>query len=170
MGHGNEGVAGLVEADVSVVTNAQQLQIDAAPLLDLLLVSAAHGFHILSEAVGHDGALLVDVDVLEEILVHEVAVALGMVAGKALVLIQVGGTNAGEIQLAGFAAAHQLAVERQGGGAGGKAEEASGLFLQKGGIHVSGALANFLSGSAADDLHMVHSKRTPYNLNLNQSS
>ena len=79
-----------------------------------------------------------------------------MVAGEALVLIQVGRADTGEIQLTGFAALHQLPVQRQGGGAGGKAQQAGRLFLQQSGVHISGALAHFLRGSAANDLHMMH--------------
>ena len=82
-----ELVRRLVEADVAVLPQAQQLQVDAARPLDGPVLIARLFFHILGDAGGH--ARILHVDVVKQLLVHKVAVAAGMIGLEAHILIQV---------------------------------------------------------------------------------
>ena len=109
------------------MAKSQQLEVYAAPVLDGPLIGHAHGLHILRQAVRHQGVLRTDGDVVKQILLHEVPVALGMVGGKALVLIQIHRPHAGKVQKARLLPRRQLAVQGNRGGAGGQAQHAGGL-------------------------------------------
>lgn len=52
MRHDREMIARLVEADVPVMADAEQLDIHAAPILDLPLIGQAHRGDIRGQAVG----------------------------------------------------------------------------------------------------------------------
>ena len=125
-----QGVAGLVEAQVAVGADAQHLDGDVGLVQDgveLLQV----GLHVAG-ALGHIGVGLVDVDVVEEVVVHEVAVALVMGGLQAHVLVQVHAVDAGEVQALLPAAAGQLLIHAHGAGAGGQAQGAVGLVPDDG--------------------------------------
>ena len=74
--------ARLVEGDVAVAADAQHLQVDAAFVGDHPFVLLAIGLEIQSPAVGHVRVARVDVDVIEQVLLHEVAIALRMRAAR----------------------------------------------------------------------------------------
>ena len=76
MRHDGEMIARLVEADVAVVADAEQLDIHAAPVLDLPLVRLAHGGDIRGQAVGNDGVFGLDGNMVKQIFLHEPAVSL----------------------------------------------------------------------------------------------
>ena len=102
---------------MTVVTQAQKLQVDATRLLDGRLVGEAFGFSVGIRAVGHMSLCLVDVNMVEEVRVHEVAVALVMVAWKSAVLVQVEGSHVFEADLARCAILHKLGIQPDGSGA-----------------------------------------------------
>ncbi len=78
MGLQLKGLARLVEADVAVGAKAQQLQVDAAHAVDDLVVLFAGARGVRVRAVGHVDGLRVDIHPVEEMGLHEVAVALLM--------------------------------------------------------------------------------------------
>ena len=100
----------LVEADVAVAADAEKLQINAAQRPDQLVVTAALRLDVLRHAVRDVCVCLVDVDVVEQVGVHEVAVALLVVACQALVLVQVNRADLAEIQVALLVPLDQLLV------------------------------------------------------------
>ena len=55
MRHDWEMVAGFVKADVSIVPETEQLNVHAAPVLDLMLISFAHGRDVGGQTVRDDG-------------------------------------------------------------------------------------------------------------------
>src|SRR5699024_7451666 len=122
-----EGGTRLVEADVAVVADAQQLQVNAAHRMDDLIVALAFFRRVQVGAVGQVDAVVVDVDVVKEMLVHEMPVALRIVPLQAPVFVQVHGGHFGEIQVALLVPVDQLVVDAEGGAAGGQAEYAGGL-------------------------------------------
>ncbi len=128
VGEGAEGGAGLVEADVAVVADAQKLQIHAACRRDLLIVGRGVAG---VDAGGDPGAGFVDVDMIEQVVVHEVAVALIVAAVKSHILIQVEAGSILEGDLPCLVEADQLGVEAERGGAGGAAQDGVGLALQQ---------------------------------------
>ena len=127
MGGHHELVAGLVEADVAVAAHTQQLQVGAAQAADKGVIPGALGLGILGQTVGHVGALGAHVDVVEQVVLHEVAVALVVSAGQALVLVQVHGGHAGKGNLPRLVTLHQALVGADGRGAGSQAQHALGL-------------------------------------------
>ena len=94
---GREEVPRLVEANVPVVADAQQLQVDAAAGAYLPLVVGEHCLGIGGHAIGHARVLRADVDVVKEVLLHEAAVALRVVGGKPLVFVEVERAHLGKV-------------------------------------------------------------------------
>ena len=79
---------GLVEADVAVSADTENLNVGAAESVDLSLVLAAELAYVLCSSVGNAGVSLVDVNSVEEVLVHKVAVALIVVGSNGVVLVE----------------------------------------------------------------------------------
>ena len=128
-----EGVAGLVEADVAVMADAQDLDVDAAHVADDLVVPLALRLGVGGQAVGDVGVGGVDVHVVKEVLLHEVAVALLVGGLQADVFIQVHGLDLGEVQVALLVPVDELVIHPHGAGAGGEAHHAVGLQDDLGG-------------------------------------
>jgi hypothetical protein len=116
--------AGLIEADVAGAADAEDLHVEATGGADLFLVGPAprenlrpgHG------AVGDVDVGGRDVEVVEELLVHEPPVALGVRARQAVVFVEIEGHDVFEAQLLLAVQPDELAVETHRGGAGGQAE------------------------------------------------
>ena len=66
---------------------------------------------------------------VEEIVVHEVPVALVMLMGQAHVLVHIEGDDVGKRELPGLIHAHELLVHADGAGAGGQAQHEGAVFL-----------------------------------------
>ena len=124
MGLAFKGRARFVEADVAIAAHAEQLHINSAYLGDNRVISAAAFVRIRRQAVRHKGACLVDVDMVKQVRVHEIAVALLIVRGKAAVFVQIDGGYPGKIQVALFIPLHQLLVGAHRRRAGRQAEHA----------------------------------------------
>ena len=71
------------------------------------------------------------VDVVEQVLLHETAVALRMVGGKSLVLVQIHGAHAGEVDAPRLLPGDQFPVQGDGSGAGGKTQHAGGFGAEQ---------------------------------------
>src|SRR5439155_8535230 len=81
--------AGLVEGDVPVAANAQDLQVNGAGVVNSLLVLPAMEFKIGGPTIGNVRRGQADVDMVEQIDLHELAVALRMNRRQAHVLIEI---------------------------------------------------------------------------------
>ena len=145
-------VAGLVEGDVTVVADAQQLQVGNAALTNLGFQLGSVGFRV-THALGNVGVGLVDVDVIEQVGVHEVAVALVVGLGDAAVLIQIHGVYLREVHLAGFVGLDQLLVHGYGGAAGGQAQLAVGLLVHQFADHIGHIGAAFIVAFGNNNFH-----------------
>ena len=106
--------------------------------LDPLLVPPAEGRVVVGRARGDVDVLLGDVDVLEEVLVHEVVVALRMVLRQAHVLVEIEGGHLGEVEALVLVHPHQFLVEPQRRGAGGQPQHGVGLGVERSGDHAGG--------------------------------
>ena len=93
----SEGVIRLVKSDMSIVAKAQKLKIYAADLFDDLIVASALFIAVRFGSIRNIGAGQVDIYMLEQIIVHEIVVALIIVSGQTLVFIQVYSRNTGKI-------------------------------------------------------------------------
>jgi hypothetical protein len=107
---------------VAVNTGAAQEQVDAAVGSDLILVALALSFQILSHAVENVDVLCGDVDMVEEIIVHEVPVALVMLTGQTNILVHVESNNILEGHFTSLVLLDQALIDTQRGGASGQAQ------------------------------------------------
>jgi hypothetical protein len=71
-------LARLVEADVTIGANAEQLQIDAAAAVNLPVVARTFRVQVVGGTVQEMDIRRLQVDVLEQMLVHEPPEAAGM--------------------------------------------------------------------------------------------
>mgnify|MGYP003300403364 CR=1 FL=1 len=151
--HG-EVIGGLVEADVAVVADAQQLQIHAADSLDDGIVLSAGGLGIGILTVGNVDGIGTDIHMVEQVLVHEVPVALVVGAGQAAVLVQVDGGDLSEAQIADLVPVlDQALVGADGGAAGGQTQNAVGLGDDLGSDDVGGLAGHLSVVLGFDDSH-----------------
>ena len=144
---------GLVEGDVAIGANPQHLQIDAATFLDPPFVPGAEGLVVVGRARGHVDILPRHVDLLEEVLVHEVVVALEMILRQAHVLVEIEGGYLGEVEPLVLVHADQLFVEAQRRGSGRQPQHGVGLGIEHLGHELGGDFADDVIGRFNDDLH-----------------
>ena len=130
----------LVEADVAVVAQAQKLQVNAASEQDGSLVSIACGLSVGVGAIGHMRVLGAHVDLAEQVLLHEVVVALLVIGRQAAIFVQIERCNAREVDALGFVAR-------------GQTQHAARLFLDQVDNHVGGGFAHFLIVFGHENLH-----------------
>ena len=160
--------AGLVEPDVSRAADAQELDVDAAGLLDGPLVPLAVGGDLLGgeRAVGDVHVLRIDVDVVEEMLVHEPDVALQLVGLHREVLVEVERHHVLEREAFLLVQPHELVVharrrrtrgEPEHGGAtlGGPLADELGDPPGDGVVHLPGVLVNVRVDPLSAD-HLEH--------------
>ena len=120
MGFLDKSGARLVKPDVSVPPQAQKLEVRAAQRAEHAVVPTALLFRILRHAIGHIGVLLSDIDVVEEVFLHEITIALGMGRGEPSVFIQVYRDDVPKAQIALPVPFGQLMVDSHRSGPGGQ--------------------------------------------------
>ena len=153
--------ARLVEADVAGAAHAQDLDVDPAQVADLALVFLAEGRDLLASdgAAGHVGVRRVDVDVVEEVLLHEAAVALDRVGLHRPVLVEVERHDVAEAQLLLAVQAHELVVDRRGRAARRQAQHRhlplGGPLADQGGDGGGHRLARRRAGGVDDDRDLL---------------
>src|SRR5262249_24387232 len=115
---------GLVEADVPGSTDAQDLQVDAARPAKLLLVSRA----VVDGVLGTDhpvrdvDVVRLDVNVVKKRLIQPAPVTLRVLRRHRIILVEVEGDDAREIEAHLLVQPDQLAVQSHGRGAGRQAQ------------------------------------------------
>ena len=143
----------LVKADVTVVTQAQKLDVHAAMLFDSGLVGGASCSGIGVGAIGYMRGVGIYVHMVKEMLGHEVVVALHVVVIKAAVLVQVEGGDVFEGDLAGLVVFDELGIEALWSGARCQAKRAIRLLRHDLGDDVCRLAAHFLVVFSDDKLH-----------------
>src|SRR5206468_141041 len=91
-------------------------------LRDALLVPLAEGGVVAGRARGNVDVVTRDVHVPEEVLVHEVVVALRVIHRQAHVFVEVERRHTREVELLLCVQPHQLLIQAKWGGSGGHAE------------------------------------------------
>ena len=129
---------------MAIAADAQQLQADIAHRADIGVVLLAEGLGILGQAVGHPGVLRGDVHMVEQIALHEIAVALVMRGGQPHILVQVDRQNVLKADKALLIPVYQITVGALGGGAGSQTQHASGVVDNFAGNDLGGAAAHGL--------------------------
>ena len=85
---------------MAVDADAAQEQVDAAVRSDLRLIVRALCFQILCKSIQDIDVLLRNIDMIKEIIMHEVPVALVVLFGKSYILVHVEGNDVLEGNLA----------------------------------------------------------------------
>ena len=107
---------------MSVGADTADEQVDAACLLDHLLVVRALGDEVLGVAVEDVDVLLGDVNVVEEVGGHEAMIALGMAFGQGDVLVHVERQHVLEGHASGLVGFDEGTVHTDGAAARGQAQ------------------------------------------------
>ena len=89
MGAFNKVFIRLVKAYVAVKTDTQKLQIDAAQFRNMLVIALTLARQIDRAAVGDKGIVNADINVIEEIMIHKIAVALIVFAVKPYIFVKI---------------------------------------------------------------------------------
>ena len=148
-----KGVARLVEADVAVVADAQQLQIDAAQAGDHRVIALALGLRVHVGAVRQVDAVFRDVHMIEQVPVHEAPVALPVLARQAAVLVQVYRGDLGKVEVSALVPLDQVLVGAHRGTAGRQAEHAVRLVDDLRGDDGRSLAGHLVVILGADDSH-----------------
>ena len=146
-------LAGLIEADVAIVADSQQLQVNAARLPDGSIVGAGGSLRVGGVSIRDVDVFRRHVDMAEQLLPHEEMVGAGMLRRKALVFIQIEADGPGKIKITRLVHGNQVLVGAHGRGAGGKAKNAVRLVQQLCGHQRSGCMAHLLRRIKNMDLH-----------------
>ena len=153
---GVQGGERFVEGDVAVNTGAAEEQVDATVGSDLRFVTCAFGFQISRHTVKNVHVLFRDVDVVEEIVMHEEPVALMMGLRQADVFVHVERHDVLEADFSGLVVFDEALIDAERGGAGREAENERlvALVAVDGGHDMVGCpFAHLVVVLLDDDLH-----------------
>jgi len=139
---------------VAVRADAEHLDVDAARALDLRLVRLAFLLGILREAVEDVRVLQLDVDLLEQVLVHEVAVALLVRRREPVVFVKVPALDFLVRDLLRLDGLRHLVVHQDGRRAGREAEHGLRVLLDGGRDQGGGEFRSFFLRLADYDFHI----------------
>ena len=121
--------------------------------MDDLIVSLAGFVRIRLQSVGNVGVCLVDVDIVEKVMIHEITIALVVVTGEAFVLVEVDAVNLGEIQIAVLIGSDEVFVKADGGGTGCQTQGAARIQGDNGSHDVGCLSAHIVVIFCFDDSH-----------------
>ena len=114
---------------MAVGAQTQQLQISSAEAVNHRIVAGALPFRIGIHTVGNVAVCLIDIHMVKQIGAHKVCIALIVILGQAHILIQVYGTNLGEIQVTALIHGNQFLIGAHRAAAGGQTQHAIGFQL-----------------------------------------
>lgn len=138
----------LVETDMAVPPDAQQDDVQPAEPADLRLEVPAMLVDVLRRhrAVEDVDVMLGDIHVVEEVLGHPAVVALEPIGADTVILVQVEGDDAGEVEPLFAVHPDQLPVDADRRGAGGKAKH--GILTH--GVSLANQVGDHLSDVPGD--------------------
>ena len=99
------------------------------------------------------GLCLVDIDMVEKIVVHEIAVALIVIGSERVVFVEIVGSDILEGDLAVFVHFGKVFVHTHGRGTGSKAENAVRLGFEKSRDYFGALAGHFVIVFANDEFH-----------------
>jgi len=120
---------GFVECDMSVNTASTQEQVDSAVRCDFILISLALSLKIGSHTVEYVHILCRNVDMVEEIVMHEVPVALVVLSGQTYIFVHIEGNNVLEGNLARLIHFDESLIYTQRRRTGGQTQYKGAVFL-----------------------------------------
>ena len=129
-GAGCKGCERLVESEMSVNTDTAHEEVDAAVGSDFSFVARALCFRVLSEAVKNVDVLRLHIyKMIEEIIVHEIPVALVMLARETYIFVHVECDDICKTHFAGLIHADKLLINADRRRSGRKTENERSVFL-----------------------------------------
>ena len=147
----------LIETDVAVAADTQHLDINAADFVQHGLVGGAGLIHIRRVAIRHMDIGLVNIDMVKQIHIHEVMIALVVLGSQGIILIQVVGADFGKVQKARLVKSDELLVGAHGGRTGGQTQHRIRLYIHDAGQNTCRLLAQGFIAVADQNLHVVSS-------------
>lgn len=150
-----EHVLRLVEADVPIWPKPQQLEINAAKLADGRVVMAALRVAVLGHAIRNVRVPQVNLDMVEEILPHEMRIALRMAGGQPDIFIQIYRRYLPEINIALMLPRDELLIRANRAGAGCQSKNGIGFQNHLRRKNVRRLSAEMLVIPCANDLHIA---------------
>ena len=156
-GPGGEGGQRFIETDVAGKADPQQLQIHAAGFFHHFFIAGAFGFQIGGHAVFQMRVALVDVDPVEQMEIHVIAVGVAVFRGQSHIFVQIEGFAQGEVDLACFVHVGQFVVDVFHGGAGGQTEGQVRFRFQGVGDDLRGQRFGAFRCGSDDDIHFIFS-------------
>ena len=128
---GCQGCERLVECEVSVNTDAAHEEVDSAVACDLLFVTCALAFRIVCHSVEDVDVLRLHVNkMIEEVVMHEVPVALVVLMRKSEVLVHVECNDVGKAELAGLVLGDEFLIYADRGASCRKSEDERSVCLR----------------------------------------
>ena len=128
-GAGSEAGEGFVKGDVTVNAAAAQEQINAAIGSNLIFIALALSFQIFSHTIENVDIFGRNIDVVKEIVVHKVPVALIMLTRQANVFIHIKGNYVLKGHFTGLVLFNQTLINAQRRGTGGQAKNKGTIAL-----------------------------------------
>ena len=95
----HKAVTGFIETNVTVPSQTQQLQICTAQFLNQFVVPGTLCLGICGQTVRHMGIFHIDVNVIEQVGIHEIPITLIVGRCQTFILVQVHGTHFFETQV-----------------------------------------------------------------------
>ena len=124
--------ARLVEADVSVLAKTQKLQVCAPETLQHIIVGFARRFPVCCHSVRHKSIRLVNVDMIKELMIHEIPVALIICPVQPSVFVQIDCPDRRKIKIAALIRFDQLLIGTDRCGTGREPQNAVRLLNNHG--------------------------------------
>jgi hypothetical protein len=124
-GAGVDAAAGLVKADMPVIADPQDLQVDATGIFDHFFIIQTVLFDVLLTPlpVGEMAIGRVDVDLVEQLLFHETIVALQRIVVDRVIFVEVKRDHILKAQLFVAVQSYQFGIQRLGRGTRGQTQD-----------------------------------------------
>ena len=123
MGPHGIAVRRLIKANMPIMAQAQQLKVNPPQRPDHMVISGPLFLRVPGQPVGYMGILRLNVHMVEQVFLHKIAVALVVLRGQAIILIQVGRLYLGKGQLPILIPPYQLLIGTHRRGPGGQTQD-----------------------------------------------
>ena len=150
-----QGPAGLVESDVSIAADTDQQQIEASQRRQFELESRAFRLVIAGSAVQEVHVSTWEVDAVEQVMLHEGAIASLAVRCEPNELVDVERVRAREIRFARFMKPRELIVDRERGSSRRQSEHRRGLASELCGDGTGRRMGGFVGRPEHTNVHIM---------------
>ena len=86
-----KAVPWFIKPDVAVMSDSEKLQVRSPDRCHNLIIFPARRLDVIRKPVRHMCPCLINIDMIKQLMIHEIAIALLIIAAKADILVQVAG-------------------------------------------------------------------------------